>query len=232
MFSLFLALALTTVDVDVVNVPFTGSVSVNMMPAGKADLRRDGGVTRVKLEAERLAPPSALGAAFSTYAVWAVSPEGILENMGELNVQRGKGTIEATTRFGQFGILITAEPHYMVDLPSSAVAYRSSGPRREVRHFIVPVEVGAYDYAGIQAVTSRGAHSSVTQARVAVQIAENAGAGRLAEPELRRARVALASMEELLARAAPVDIIWPTASEAIRWSHRAAAIARSREGQR
>ena len=232
MLSLFLALALTAVDVDVVHTFFDKAVSVNLMPNGKAELKREGTLTRVRVEVERLLAPSSLGAAFSTYLVWAVSPEGIVENLGELNIQGNKAQINATTRFGQLGILVTAEPHYMVDLPSPAVAYRSSGPREEVRHYAVPVDVGAYDYSGIQAVVSPGAHVSVTQARIAVQIAQNAGADRFAEPELRRARVALASMEELLARAAPVDILWPAAGEAIRWSQRAVTMARTQNAQR
>jgi hypothetical protein len=231
--SLFLLLAVMTVDVDIVHLPLDRAVEVNLTPAGaKAELRRDGTLTRVKVEVERLQAPAGLGAAFTTYLVWAVTPEGFLENLGELNVNGNKGQLNATTRFGQVGLLITAEPHFMVDLPSSAVAYRSMGPRQEVRHVAVPVEVGTYDYSTLKPVQSSGVHVSVAQARIAVQIAESAGAERLAAQELRRARVALASMEELLTRAAPLDIVWPAAGEAIRWSQRAVTVVRTKNAER
>jgi len=66
-----------------------------------------------------------------------------LENLGELEVKSAKGLFSATTRLTQFGILITAEPHYMVDKPSSFVVYRSQSPETDFRRKIVPVEVGA-----------------------------------------------------------------------------------------
>jgi len=232
MLSLFLLLALTTVDVDIVNLPLDRAVDVNLMPMGKVDIRREGTLTRVKVEVDRLQAPSTLGPGLTTYLVWAVSPEGFLENLGELDINGNKGQLNATTRFGQLGLLITAEPHFMVDLPSSAVAYRSVGPRQEVRHMAVPVEVGTYDYSKLKPVAPGAIHVSVAQARIAVQIAENAGADRLAATELRRARVALASMEELLNRAVPLELIWPAAGEAIRWSQRAVTLARTKNAER
>src|SRR5438876_12341396 len=94
------------------------------------------------------------------------------------------------------------------------------------------VELAAYGYSGLKPGRSANVHSSVAQARVACQIAQNAGAERLAELECRHARVALTSMEELVTRAAPLEILWPTAAEAIRWSQRAVTIARGRNSER
>src|SRR6058998_1879920 len=188
---LFLVLATTTVQVDVINVPLDKAISVVLAPAGRVEMRRDGTVTRVRVEVERPQSPAALGRALNTYSVWAVSPEGLFENLGELNINGNKGQLEATTRLGQLGILITAEPHFMVDLPSAAVAYRTQSPREEVRHTMISVEIGAYDYSALKPVPPANVHSSVVQARVAFQIAQNAGAERLAEMEFRHARVAL-----------------------------------------
>ncbi len=209
---LLLTLVTTAVQVDVINVPLERGINAVLTPAGKAELKREGTVTRVKIEVERLQSPAALGPALTTYTVWVVSPEGLFENL--------------------FGILITAEPHFMVDLPSAAVAYRTQSPREEVRHTMISVEIGAYDYSALKPVPPANVHSSVAQARVAFQIAQNAGAERLAELEFRHARVALTSMEELVTRAAPLEILYPTAAEAIRWSQRAVTIARGRNSER
>jgi len=230
---LFLVLATTTVQVDVINVPLDKAISVVLAPAGRVEMRRDGTVTRVRVEVERPQSPAALGRALNTYSVWAVSPEGLFENLGELNINGNKGQLEATTRLGQLGILITAEPHFMVDLPSAAVAYRTQSPREQVRHAMIAIDVGAYDYSALKpAPATANTHSSVVQARTAFQLAQNAGAERLAEMEFRHAKVALASVEELVTRSAPLEILWPTAAEAIRWSQRAVTIARGRSAER
>src|SRR5690349_18455958 len=103
--------AAETADVSVISL-LKGEVAVPLSPSGKASLKRDGTVTRVRVELERLGPPSALGAAYNTYVVWAVAPEGGFENIGEILTDKDKGRLDATTRFEQVGLLITAEPHF------------------------------------------------------------------------------------------------------------------------
>jgi len=227
--ALFLVLAVSAVDLDIVAVPLANDVKIVLTPAGRSELKRDGNVTQIKIEIDRIAQPKSLGPALNTYVVWAVSPEGIFDNLGEVQINGNKGQFTATTRFGQFGILITAEPHYMVDRPSSAVAYRSQTPKTDVRRKTVSVEVGSYDYSSLAATSSIGVQGWVVQARAAFQIARNAGADRLAPEEFRNAQVAIGSLEELIMRAAPADILWPTASEVIGWSQRATVAARAKK---
>jgi hypothetical protein len=163
----------------------------------------------------------------TTYVVWAVSAEGILDNLGELDVNGTKAQFNGTTRLGEFGVLITAEPHYMVDRPSSAVAFRTQTPQ-ELRRKTTAVAVGAYDYSMLKPVSPIGVHGSVTQARTAFQIAKIADAEHLASAEFRNAQVAIGALEELVMRAAPLDILWPKANEAIRWSERAVEVSRGK----
>jgi hypothetical protein len=101
-------------------------------------------------------------------------------------------------------------------------------PKEDIRRKSVSVEVGAYDYSGLAPAPAAGVHGSVVQARTAFQIAQKAGAATLASDSFRNAQVAIGSMEELVMRAAPLDIIWPTANEAIRWSQRAVMTVRER----
>lgn len=224
MTALLLLLFSLTIELDTVNLPLNGDIKITFAPAGKAEMKREGTLTRVKIEVEQLRPPIA---PLNTYVVWAVSPEGIFENLGELQVDRNKGQFEGTTRFGQLGLLITAEPHYMVDRPSSAAAYRSQNTGGQTRRMTIPVDVGQYDYSNLKPGPP-AIHNSVVQARTAFQIAQNSGAERIAETEFRQARVALGSMEELITRAAPLDILWPTANEAIGWAQRAVTAAREK----
>ena len=224
MTALLLLLFSLTIELDTVNLPLTGDIKITFAPAGKAEMKREGTVTHIKIEVEQLRPPLA---PLNTYVVWAVSPEGVFENLGELQVDRNKGQFDGTTRFGQLGLLITAEPHYMVDRPSSAAAYRSQNTGGQTRRVTIQVEVGQDDYSNLKP-GAPAIHNSVAQARTAFQIAQNVGAERIAESEFRQARVALGSMEELITRAAPLDILWPTANEAIRWAQRAVTAAREK----
>src|SRR5207244_1177223 len=166
-------------------------IKILLTPAGRSELKRDGNVSQVKIEIDRIAAPKSLAPAFNTYVVWAVSPEGIFDNLGELQINGNKGQFTATTRFGQFGILISAEPHYLVDRPSSAVAYRGQTPKTDVRRKMVSVEVGSYDYSSLAAPCSIGLQGWIVQARAAFQIARNAAADRLAPEEFRNAQVAI-----------------------------------------
>lgn len=227
--ALLLAFAAATIDLDVISLPLTADIRVALSPGGRAEMKREGTVTRMKIEIDRVAPPMALGPVYMTYVVWAVSPEGIVDNLGEMDMNGNRGQFVATTRLGQFALLITAEPHYMVDRPSAAVAYRSQAPKDEVRRRTVTLGVGDFDYSKLTPpADAANLHGSIVQARVAIQIAQSAGAERLAPAEYRNAQVALASAEELLTRNAPLEILWPAANEAIRWSQRAAMIARGK----
>jgi hypothetical protein len=226
--SFVLVLALATVNLDVVTVPPSNEIKVALTPAGRGDIRREGTVTRIKIDVDRVAVPSMFGPAFNTYVVWALSPEGIVDNLGELEVKGGKGLFSGTTRLTQFGLLITAEPHYMVDQASSAIAYRSQIPETDFRRKTMPAEIGAYDYSQLKPAAGTGVHNFVSQARTAFQIAQAAGAERAAPSDFRNAQVALGALEELVSRASPLDILWPTAHEAIRWSQRAATTARGK----
>ena len=226
--SLLFVLALSTVDLDVVTVPLSSDVKVTLTPGGRGEMKREGTVTRIRIDIDHLPAPSMFGPAFNTFVVWAISPEGILDNLGELEIKGSKGQFGATTRLTQFGIFITAEPHYMVDRPGAAVAYRSQGAETDVRRKTVPIEVGAYDYSQLKPGSGTGVNNAVMQARIAFQIAQAAGADRLTSEEFRNAQVAVGAMEELVNRSAPLDILWPAANEAIRWSQRAATAARAK----
>jgi hypothetical protein len=227
--SLALWMAAASANVVVVTVP-KGSVTIPLEPSGKAELKRDGTVTRVKIELERLVPPLVSGPAYNTYVAWSVSPEGSYENIGELDLDKNKGRLEATTRFGQVGILVTAEPHYMVDRPSAAVVSRSQNPKSDdVRRVNVSIIVGTYDYSAVATSTTATLPILVLEARAAMQIAKSNEADRWAETEYRQAVVASDTMEEMVSRASPIDIVAQSAHEAIRRAQQAVTTAREKK---
>jgi len=211
--------AATPAEVQVVSFPSKGRVALTIGPKGKADVERLGTVTKVSVQIEGLAAPQVPHPGMNAFVAWVVSPEGSFENLGELEMDGAKSSLEATTRFDRFAMLITAEPHYMVDRPSSAIIFQND-PARTVRSAPLVIQVGEYEYRNLpQAI--RNVPGLVMQARAAMAIAQAAQAERLSEIEFRQARVSLDTMEELVRRTAPFDVIAPSAHETIRRAQRA-----------
>lgn len=90
--------------------------------SGEAEVKRTEGRTRVKVELKNVEHPQTLGAFYTTYVLWAIAPEGQADNLGEFPITRGHGkSIEVTTPYSTFGLIVTAEPYGLVKLPSPAV---------------------------------------------------------------------------------------------------------------
>jgi hypothetical protein len=199
-------------------------VSLSLGGKNKADVERAGTVAKVSIQMEGLQPPGSQAAWMNTYVVWAVSPEGSFDNLGELEIAGTKGSLVATTRFDRFAILVTAEPHYMVDKPNAPVIFKNETPRG-FPAVPVPVEVGSYEYRNLPENRSSEA-ALVMEARAAHAIALSVTADRRADAEFRQAKAALDTMEELVTRGSPPDVIASAAHAAIRRGQRATTLAR------
>jgi hypothetical protein len=211
--------AATTADVTVVQFPAKGRVSLSLGGKNKAEVERLATVTRVSVQLEGLLSAQGSKGEMNCYVVWAVSPENTFDNLGELAVNGAKGSLEATTRFDRFAILVTAEPHQMVDKPSSRVLFKNEASR-EFPGVPLMIEVGTYDYSGVPA-TASGVPPLMAEARAALAISTLAQAATRAEAEYRQAKVASDTMEELARRVSPPDVVDSAALGAIRRAQRA-----------
>jgi hypothetical protein len=214
-FLALLLLAVQPVDSVVISFPPRGAVNLDLAPTGKLEVERTLTVTRIRLEIDRPVTPQSLAPAMNTLVVWAVSPDGIYENLGALGVAAAKGRLETVTRLDQFALLITAEPHHMVDRPSAAVAYKNLSPRSDgIRRVATSIPFGYYDYSNLPSAVPTDS-GPAAEARAAFQIASAAKAEQSAPAELRLARVSLDTMEELVKRTAPTEAIASAANETI-----------------
>jgi outer membrane protein OmpA-like peptidoglycan-associated protein len=170
---------------------------------GKADVEFRNGRSRIKLEMESLGHPQSLGAYYTTYILWAVAPEGQAESLVELPIS-SKFDADATTKYQTFGLMITAEPHARVALPSGViVAENAMRKGTEGRTTVSQIE-----YSGDSGVWYVVAPNSaalnadfstpllILGARRAVWIAQRADAGSFAAAELREAEVKLEVLEQ------------------------------------
>ena len=223
----------TSVEVSVATIPPNSRVDLALLPEGAAEIRRGGTLSRLKVEIDSVEPLSAFRSDLRAYVLWAVSPEGEFENLGELEPDGRGAALETTTSFERFGLLITAEPHFRVDSPASTVGFRSGPARsRDVRTDTLRAEVGRHDYSGVTLPPQGGIHPRVTQARMAVAVAESEIASETPGAPLRQARVALDSMEQLLRRSTPLDVVLSYANDSIRLSHFALLEARTERDRR
>lgn len=216
------------IDLSLVTFPSGSNVDVSLTPNGQVEVRRGETLSRVKVEIDRIESLSTLDPMLRAFIVWAVSPEGEFENLGELEVDGREAELETTTALQRFGIIVTAEPHFMVDTPNQTIGFRSGPPRDDdIRVEPFSIEVGSQDYSTISLPPQGNLPARITEARMAFLVAESAGAGEFAETDLRKARVALGSMEELLRRNMPMDVLMPYVNDSIRLSALAARSARA-----
>lgn len=182
--------------------------TVSPQTMGKADVKRKEGRTRIILRMENMPHPQALGSYYTTYVLWAIAPEGQAERLAELPIRK-EFDFEVTTSFQTFGLIMTAEPHSAVTLPSPVIVAENSLRKGTEGG----VEASQIEYSGdpgtfyIVSTASAPALNAdystplmVLGARRAVEIARRAGAETYAEPELRQAEVKLAALEQLWPR--------------------------------
>src|SRR5215213_2428105 len=109
---------------ETVTVKFRGTTLLPRLK-GEAKVRRAGRRgTRVELSVEDLPRASELGGIYTTYILWAISPEGHVDNLGE--IKRGGSVfvdskIDVTTPLQTFALILTAEPHFLMKVPSRMV---------------------------------------------------------------------------------------------------------------
>jgi len=68
------------------------------------------------------------GLEYLTYVLWAISPEGRADNLGEITLEHNNAHIKATTDMQTFGLIVTAEPYFAVTQPGNTVVLESVVP--------------------------------------------------------------------------------------------------------
>jgi outer membrane protein OmpA-like peptidoglycan-associated protein len=119
-----------------VNFGRTGSTKLNLHGTdmmsrayGELKVQSKGGRIEVEAKANGLDPATRFGLEYLTYVLWAVSPQGRADNLGELVLDlHGSGKLKATTELQTFGLFVSAEPYFAVTQPSSLVVLENDAP--------------------------------------------------------------------------------------------------------
>jgi outer membrane protein OmpA-like peptidoglycan-associated protein len=171
--------------------------------AGEAKINARDGRVAIDAEFSGLQPAASFGTAYLTYVLWAVSPEGRANNLGELLLDNGKAKIAVTTRLQTFGMIVTAEPYFAVTNPSDIVVMENI-VRSDTKGTITSVDAkydllqrGTYDQLNLTAYSMDSRTPlSLYEARNAVRIAESELAPKYAPESFAKAQAALAQAED------------------------------------
>src|SRR5688500_3920500 len=118
---------------ETVTVRFRGTTLLPRLK-GEAKVRRAGRRgTRVELSVDDLPRASELGGVYTTYILWAISPDGQVDNLGEIKRSGSSfvnSKLDVTTPLQTFALILTAEPHFLMKVPSRMVVMENLPPQR------------------------------------------------------------------------------------------------------
>src|SRR3954454_18335988 len=190
-----------------VTVKFRGTTLLPRLK-GEAKVKRAGRRgTRVELNVDDLPRASELGGIYTTYVLWAISPEGQVDNLGEIK-RSGSGFVnsklDVTTPLQTFALIVTAEPHFLVKVPSRMVVLENLPPQKgnaQIETANVKYIGNSSDYfrnPGVPDIADRDYREtpvSLLGARQALSLARFAGADQDATNELEQAEEDLKAAE-------------------------------------
>jgi outer membrane protein OmpA-like peptidoglycan-associated protein len=175
----------------------SGATKINfrgtdLMPAamGEAKVESKRGALEIKAEFSGLDRPTSFGNEYLTYVLWAISPEGRAENIGEVLVgDNHRSKLDVTTDLQSFALIVTAEPYYAVRRPSDVVILENA-IRSDTRGVAEAVDA-KYELIGRGGYVPTGYHFDPVvinahlplefyEARNALRIAKSAGADAFA----------------------------------------------------
>ena len=214
---------------DLVITQFRGTTRFPRMKGEGRIKRTNKNGTEIEVTVSKMPRPFELGPGYATYVLWAVSPDGQIDNLGEI---KRRGTFEfdskisVTTPLQTFALIITAEPHFLVRRPSQQIMLENLSPYSPTGKTIATVRAVQYfgnasDYfrdartPEIAEVDYQKTPSTILQAKQAVALARFAGAGRDAVEELTQAETLLKTAEDAWRASRPEESIDITARQAI-----------------
>jgi outer membrane protein OmpA-like peptidoglycan-associated protein len=194
---------------ETVAVKFRGTTVLPRL-TGQAKVKRAGRRgTRVELSVDDLPRASELGGVYTTYILWAIAPDGRVDNLGEIKRSGSSfinSKLDVTTPLQTFAMIVTAEPHFLMKVPSRMVVLENLPPQRPGNSQIATVNVqyigNSSDYFRDRRVPEiadadyRTTPVSLLGARQAVNLARYAGASQDATEELQQAEDELQSAEK------------------------------------
>jgi hypothetical protein len=105
---------------------------------GKAVVEPKTGRVHVDAKFSHLGTPARFGRQYLTYVLWAITPDGNAERLGELVTNHNDDAhVKVTTSLQSFALIVTAEPYFAVSKP---------GPMVVMENVVRPDTMGQIEY--------------------------------------------------------------------------------------
>ena len=228
-----------------ITVKFRGTTLLPRLK-GEAQVKRAGRRgSRVELSVDNLPRAHELGGIYTTFVLWAISPDGRVDNLGEIKRSGSPyvaSKLDVTTPLQSFALIVTAEPHFLMKVPSRMVVLENVPPQRPGNSQVETVNVqyigNSSDYFTDRRVPEiatsdfRDIPVSLLGARQAVNLARFAGGRQDAPEELQRAEDDLLAAEKALRFDQPTSEVDLLARKATSSGARAEEMALARRAAR
>jgi hypothetical protein len=174
---------------------------------GEAGISRIGNAVEIDAPFTRLGSPQRYGLNLLTYVLWAVTPNGRPQNLGEVPANHAdRGKRRTAMRLQSFALVVTAEPDYSVTHPSGVIVLekyalpdtRAAAEPVRANSALLPSQPIDYDLqAGQHRLNERGSKVStkqheelqaLSQAVNAIQLASARGPDEYAPALMKKAR--------------------------------------------
>ena len=185
-------------------------VGTSLMPRarGEAKVESKKGYIEIEVAFQFVEPPAKFGAEYLTYVMWSISPDGRANNLGELLLSKsGRAKLNVTSELQVFGLIVTAEPHFAVRVPSDLIVMENEIRKgTKGRIFIIDTKYellqrGQYERLAnplALSVDLKRVPLHVYQARNALEIAKSVGAPEYAPDIFRKAEAGMETADRLL----------------------------------
>jgi len=205
-----------------------------LLPAasGEAEVKNKGSRVEISAKFSNLDEATKFGLEYLTYVLWAVSPQGRAENLGELGLKSGNGEVKAITDMQTFGMIVTAEPYFAVTQPGDTVVLENvvadGGETIEARYELLARGVYSSSNTKIEGAIfgiDRKTPLELFEARNAVRIARNASAEKYAAASMSKAAQLLQSAENTYGSKRDRKTVEAAARDAVQTAEEARVIA-------
>jgi len=176
---------------------FLRGTPIAAIAEGEAEVEYQNGNARISTQVERLPVPASLGP-YTTYVLWALTPDGRASNLGVLvGASGGQGKLETQHGASQFAIIVTAEPHFAVSVPSTMITLFNVADDVKGQESKVTSLTERADYSRLTpiAIDARTSPAEIVQAQYAVAIAGAAGGEQYAARPYATAKEKLAAAQ-------------------------------------
>lgn len=193
--------------------------------------------SEIDITIENMVPAFNYGADYTTYVLWAITPAGQADNLGEFRLSGSSARLKAATPQQTFAMIVTAEPHYLVKLPSQKIILENLAPisknvQIQTSEIYFNADSGKYyNDNSIPTIAERDYNKTppeLLQARRAVQIARLADAERFDPGNFNKAVASLNQAEDMFRHGAKVYDVGRVARDAITFAGTARDVSEER----